>query len=156
MVRSTAQVLLSDDVQQVRGGIQNVISTEGFELFAGQVAGEHTDAGDASGLGGTDIGLGVTGANDTRFVGHIELLHNSQDLVGLGTTVLDFVTSDDSVNDSAVPPHRGDNDIDDFARKVRRQADFNALIVEGVQHIFNAWQWGRRVFPCTCEQTRRG
>lgn len=107
-----------------------MISTEGLELFASQVAGEHTDAGDASGLGGTNISFGVTRANDGGLVGHIELLHGSQNLVGLGAAVLDFVTGDNGVDDSAVSPHSGDNDIDDFARKARRQADFDALVVE--------------------------
>ena len=145
-LRSSVQILLSNKVQQVRGGIQNIISTEGFELFASQVTGEHTDAGDASGLGGTDIGLGVTGADDGRLLGHTELVHDSQDLVGFGAAMLDFVTSDNGVDDSVAPAHGGDNDVDDFARKARRQADFDALVVQCFQHVFDAWQWGRRVF----------
>ena len=56
-VRSTVWVLLSNKVQQVRGRIQNVVGTEGVELFPSQVAGEHTDACHASFLGGTDICL---------------------------------------------------------------------------------------------------
>lgn len=123
-----------------------MVNIEGLELFASQVAGEDTDAGDASGLGGTNIGLGVTGANDGRLVGHTEFLHDSQDLVGLGAAVLDFVTGDNGVDDSVVPPHSGDNDIDDFARKARRQADFDALVVQCLQHVFDARQWGQRVF----------
>ena len=86
------QGLLFNNVQQIRGGIQNVISTEEYELFASQVAGEHTNAGDTSGLGGTDVGFSVTGADDGGLVGHTELLHNGQNLVGLGAAVLDFVT----------------------------------------------------------------
>lgn len=89
-----------------------MISTEGLELFASQVAGEDTDTGDGG------------------LIAHTEFLHDSQDLVGLGAAVLDFVTGDNGVDDSVVPPHSGDNDIYDFARKARRQADFDALVVE--------------------------
>ncbi len=105
-----------------------MISTQGLELFASQVAGEDTDAGDGG------------------LIAHTEFLHDSQDLVGLGAAVLDFVAGDNGVDDSVVPAHRGDNDIDDFARKARRQADLDALIVQCLQHVFDAWQRGRRVF----------
>lgn len=146
LVGSTVRGLLSNNVQQVRGGIQNMVGTEGLELFASQVAGEHTDAGDASCLGGTDVGLGVIRVDDSRLVGDAELLHNSQDLVGLRAAVLDFVTCDDGVDDSVVPAHGGDNDVDDFARKARRQALLDVLVVQCLQHFFDARQRGRRVF----------